>query len=104
MTDLLSLQDYCIFTFISTSHALKGEKVMKQAEAHFVMMPTPRSINQLYLAIKVNPVEVKKHYQILVEHRVSIEGYFASPGMGVKPRYRTWSFPSSVPGNIIKVV
>jgi hypothetical protein len=93
MTDLLSLQDYCIFTFISTSHALKGEKVMKQAEAHFVMMPTPREVStSCGLAIKVNPVEVKKYYQLLVEHRVSIEGVFRLTRNGHKTEVQNLEF------------
>lgn len=93
MTDLLNLQDYCIFTFNSTSQALKGEKVMKQAAAHFVMMPTPREVStSCGLAVKVNPVEAEKYYRLLVEHRVSIAGVFRLTRKGRKTEINNLEF------------
>mgnify|MGYP000849544924 CR=1 FL=1 len=74
---LLKLKDYGVFTFISTSHALKAERVLKNASADFLMMPTPREIStSCGLAIKVAEDGIGLSHEILNSNRVEIDGVY----------------------------
>ena len=49
-----SLEGQAVFTFVSTHHALKAEKVLQEAELKAAIIPVPRRISSLCgLAIKV---------------------------------------------------
>jgi len=74
---LFKLQDYAVFTFKSTSQALKAERVLKNASAEFLMMPTPRPIStSCGLAVKAAPEHLRFYQEILVNHQIEIEGAF----------------------------
>jgi hypothetical protein len=74
---LFKLKDYGVFTFISTSQALKAERVLKNASADFLMMPTPREIStSCGLAVKVAQDELEPNYVILRENRVQVDGTY----------------------------
>lgn len=89
MGDLLNLNDYCAITFTSTSQALKAEKVMKQAGAQFLTMPTPREVStSCGLSIKVSPENVDKYYRMLLANRVSVEKVFRLTKNGHKTSVR----------------
>ncbi len=74
---LFKLQDYGVFTFKSTSQALKAERVLKNASAEFLMMPTPRQIStSCGLAVKAAPEHLRFYQEILVNNQIEIEGAF----------------------------
>jgi len=74
---LIKLKEFCVITFVSTSNALKGEKVMKDADRRFVIMPTPREIStSCGLSIKIKPEDVEESYRILREGGVEVEGVY----------------------------
>jgi hypothetical protein len=84
---LFNLKDYCIFTFISTSHALKAERVLKEAAADFLIMPTPREIStSCGLAVKVAPGDQKPCYEILINKQVQVEGIYQVTEINGKTR------------------
>ncbi|MGI6453703.1 MAG: DUF3343 domain-containing protein [Syntrophomonadaceae bacterium] len=77
MVDIVRLEDYCIFTFVSTSHALKAEKLMKEIKAAFEIIPTPREVStSCGVSIKVRPDDFSSYYSLLTENRIKIEGAF----------------------------
>ncbi|MDD3269884.1 MAG: DUF3343 domain-containing protein [Syntrophomonadaceae bacterium] len=74
---LLSCNSYCLFTFASTSQALKAEKLLKTNEAEFLVMPTLREIStSCGLAVKIAPENFKDYYNMLIQGKVSIDGVF----------------------------
>ncbi len=75
--NLIKLKDYGVFTFISTSHALKAERVLKNASAEFLMIPTPRQIStSCGLSVKVTEDDLEPNWDILRENRVEIESTY----------------------------
>lgn len=74
---LFKLKEYGVFTFISTSQALKAERVLKQASIDFLMMPTPREIStSCGLAVKVASEDLGKSFEILQQKRVQVDGAY----------------------------
>jgi len=74
---LFKLKEYGVFTFISTSQALKAERVLKQAAMEFLMMPTPREIStSCGLAVKVTSEDLGKSAEILRQNRVQVDGAY----------------------------
>lgn len=75
--DLFKLKEYGIFTFKSTSQALKAERTLKEASAHFLLMPTPREISaSCGLAVKLALKDLTHYQDILVNNRVEIESIY----------------------------
>ena len=74
---LFKFKDYGVFTFISTSQALKAERVLKNASANFLIMPTPREIStSCGLAIKTATADLDSCYDILINNRVEVEAVY----------------------------
>jgi len=74
---LLNVKEFCLFTFISTSNALKAEGVLKKEPADFIIIPTLREISSSCgLSIKVRPDNVEAYKQMLIENNVAIEKIF----------------------------
>lgn len=74
---LFNLKEYGVFTFISTSQALKAERVLKQASIDFLMMPTPREIStSCGLAVKVASEDLNKSSEVLRQNRVQVDGAY----------------------------
>lgn len=74
---LFKRKEYGVFTFISTSQALKAERVLKDAAADFLMMPTPREIStSCGLAVKIAEGDLENCYQTLLNNRVQVDGAF----------------------------
>jgi hypothetical protein len=70
---LFNLKDYEVFTFISTSQALKAERVLKNVAANFLIIPTPREIStSCGLAIKVVSADLASCYDILISNGVKV--------------------------------
>lgn len=74
---LLNLDNYCVFTFATTSYALKAEKELKNADAAFIIMPTLREISSSCgLSVKVHPEHQADTNRILSEKGVPIEAVY----------------------------
>lgn len=75
--DLFNLKEYGIVTFKSTSQALKAERVLKEASADFLVIPTPRQISaSCGLAVKVAPENLDYVRSALHDKLVQIEGVY----------------------------
>jgi hypothetical protein len=76
-TSLVKADNYALFTFGSTSHALKAETVLKESGAIFIIMPTLREISaSCGLSIKIFPENVKPYSDILANHSVAAQGIY----------------------------
>ncbi|MEA4925348.1 MAG: DUF3343 domain-containing protein [Syntrophomonadaceae bacterium] len=74
---LFKLKDYAIFTFKSTTQALKAERVLKNASAEFLMVPTPRKIStSCGLAVKAGLDQLQPLNEILGSNGVEIDGVY----------------------------
>jgi hypothetical protein len=74
---LLNSKDYCVFTFVSTSQALKAEKVLKENDSEFIIMPTLREISSSCgLSIKITPEHLDEYKKTLEDSQVVIEGIY----------------------------
>ncbi|MGI5922150.1 MAG: DUF3343 domain-containing protein [Syntrophomonadaceae bacterium] len=75
--NLINAVDYSLFTFGSTSHALKAENILKGLKAEFIIIPTLREIStSCGLSIKINPDNVNSYYDILKTHNVEVEAIY----------------------------
>lgn len=73
-SNLMGIKQYAVFTFATTSHALKAEKVMKKAEKPFMIIPTPREISaSCGLAMKMTPDRLEEYRDMLQDEKVLIE-------------------------------
>lgn len=73
-SNLMGIKHYAVFTFSTTSHALKAEKVMKKREKPFMIIPTPREISaSCGLAMKMTPDRLEEYMSILQDEKVHIE-------------------------------
>ena len=59
---LFKAPQYCLITFATTSYALKAERILKAAEADFIMIPTLREISSSCgLSIKFLPEQLDEY-------------------------------------------
>lgn len=73
-TNVFSLKEFSLFTFVSTSHALKAEKILKKYNAEFIMIPTLREISSSCgLSIKIAPEYLEQYRMVLQENNVTVE-------------------------------
>lgn len=85
MSSLLKASDYYLFTFVSTAHALKAERLLKLAELEHLMMPTPREIStSCGLSIKLFPADRERYQQLLEEQQVVMEQIYHVAPEGIK--------------------
>jgi hypothetical protein len=83
--DIIRADNYCVFTFASTSYALKAEKTLKAVNAEFVLAPTLREIStSCGLSVKFRPENYDYYRQVLDDNRVSIEGAYKICRIGDK--------------------
>lgn len=76
-TNLLDHSSFCLFTFSSTSQALKAEKVLKSFQADFLLIPTLREISaSCGLSVRFAPENLEHYFHELLENEVSIEGVY----------------------------
>lgn len=91
---LLNLKEFYLFTFVSTSNALKAETILKEQSFDFIVIPTLREISSSCgLSIKVRPADVEKCRQIFVDKHVKAEKYYHVLKEGKK--YLIKEFPFS---------
>lgn len=75
--DLINSDNYCVFTFGTTSHALKAESVLKDLGAEFIIMPTLREITaSCGLSLKIKPENVKSYFDLLAGNNVTVESVY----------------------------
>lgn len=74
---LLQIEQYHLFTFVSTSHALKAEKVLKDEGMNFMMIPTLREISaSCGLSVKVAPDDFDCSAELLDQNHVQMNGIY----------------------------
>lgn len=74
---LLRTNDYCLFTFESTSHALKAEAHLKNIGADFITIPTLREISaSCGLSIKIYCDNRETCYNSMKNDNVSVDGVY----------------------------
>lgn len=74
---LLNIKDFVAFTFAATAQALKAEKILKENDAQFLMMPTLREISaSCGLSIKFKEKNLEKYKKLLSDNDVSIDGIY----------------------------
>ncbi len=75
--ELFNLKEYGVLVFRSTSQALKAERILKEAGAEFLVIPTPRQISaSCGLAVKVTLPDVGITRSVLLDKKVDIEGVY----------------------------
>lgn len=75
--ELLKAPQYCVFTFATTSYALKAERVLKAVDADFMVIPTLREISSSCgLSVKFLPDKLEEYASELNDHQVAIESVY----------------------------
>ena len=88
-SNLFYSDSYCVFTFAATSHALKAEKVLKNLEADFLVIPTLREIStSCGLSVKLSPDNLDRYFSDLINNRVVVEGIYQVEKEGKKNRVK----------------
>jgi len=76
--NIVSLNKYCLFTFKSTTHALKAEKILLANSADFIIMPTLREITaSCGLSVKMDNKNWRRYAQILKEHQIIVDKIYS---------------------------
>lgn len=72
--NIFSIKEFYLFTFVSTSHALKAEKILKKQSTEFIMIPTLREISSSCgLSIKIAPEYLEEYRAVLHDNNVTVE-------------------------------
>lgn len=83
--NIIRINDFCLFTFHATSHALKAEKVLKAENFEFIVIPTLREIStSCGLSIKVRPEKYEEANEILTNHKVPVDAIYKVEKQGKK--------------------
>ena len=89
VSDLFYSDNYCVFTFAATAHALKAEKVLKNQKADCLVIPTLREIStSCGLSVKLSPDNLDRYFADLMNNRVSVEGIYQVEKEGKKNRIK----------------
>ncbi len=89
VSDLFYSDNYCVFTFAATAHALKAEKVLKNQKADFLVIPTLREIStSCGLSVKLSPDNLDLYFTDLINNRVAVEGIYQVAKEGKKNRIK----------------
>ncbi len=71
------MEDYKVVTFYSTSHALRAEKILKQAAIKFWAIPTPRYLSSnCGIAFKFAATDAERVGENLKQAKVEYEGIY----------------------------
>lgn len=88
-SELIKRNEYSLFTFATTTQALKAEKVLQNAGMDFVIMPTPREISaSCGLSIKVEPEDWEKYADAMMANQVYIDGIYSIKQSGKRKEIR----------------
>ncbi|WP_366923508.1 DUF3343 domain-containing protein [Metallumcola ferriviriculae] len=73
--ELLNIKDYGVITFDTTHDAVKSEVILKEQQARFLLIPTPRSISaSCGMAVKFLWEDKESIIAILLEQGVRYHG------------------------------
>ncbi|HZK87363.1 MAG TPA: DUF3343 domain-containing protein [Syntrophomonas sp.] len=73
-SSLFDLAEFYLYTFVSTSNALKAESVLKNEQADFITIPTLREISSSCgLSIKIRPEHIEEYRLLLQDNKVAVE-------------------------------
>jgi hypothetical protein len=76
-SDITRLTSYGLYTFDTTSHALKAEKVLKKSQARFIIIPTLREISaSCGLSIKFRLEDQAELSQIFTAEQLHYDGLY----------------------------
>ncbi|MEQ8174434.1 MAG: DUF3343 domain-containing protein [Syntrophomonadaceae bacterium] len=76
-SDITRLTSYGLYTFDTTSHALKAEKVLKKSQARFILIPTLREISaSCGLSIKFRLEDQAQLDQIFTNEQLHYDGLY----------------------------
>jgi len=71
------MAEYSVVLFQSATHAIRAEKVLKQAGVQIKMIPTPRQLSSdCGMALRFNRAEESQVAGILTRHQVPIYGIY----------------------------
>ncbi|HWP97524.1 MAG TPA: DUF3343 domain-containing protein [Syntrophomonadaceae bacterium] len=74
---LIELSHFALFTFATTSQALKAEKVLQAIQAEFLVIPTLREISaSCGLSIKFRLEDGLQFYDLLLNNKIQIDGIY----------------------------
>ncbi|HZK42732.1 MAG TPA: DUF3343 domain-containing protein [Syntrophomonadaceae bacterium] len=77
MENLIKLNNYHLFTFQTTSHSLKAEKILKSVNMEFTTIPTLREIStSCGLSIKVRSSDYLKIKELLNKHKIQVAAIY----------------------------
>ncbi len=69
------MTEYSVVLFYSTSHALRGEKVLRRTGVEIKMIPTPRQLSSdCGMALRFGRADEGRVASVLRENRVPING------------------------------
>ncbi len=78
-------EDFGVVTFESTSHAIKGEKVLKEEGINFKTIPTPREItSSCGLSIRFNLGDLNTIKSTIESNELAINGIYKMIKEGLK--------------------
>jgi len=76
-TNVFSMKEFFLFTFVSTSQALKAERILKKYGTEFIMIPTLREISSSCgLSVKIAPDKMEEYQSVLQRNDVVAEGIY----------------------------
>ncbi|GAW93682.1 DUF3343 domain-containing protein [Calderihabitans maritimus] len=69
--NLLNLKEFWVITFSSTHDALHADKVLRQQNLPYLLIPTPREISRgCGISVKLSGADLKQVLRILEDHKV----------------------------------
>lgn len=73
----MEYKEYGVVTFESTHHAIRGEKILENANLKFKTIPTPREItSSCGLSIRFDLDDMDKVKKAMVENELAIKGLY----------------------------
>lgn len=77
MENIITITNFYLFTFNTTTNALKAEKVLKNNNAEFTIIPTLREIStSCGLSIKVRPEKFSEIKELLNDNKVPLANIY----------------------------
>ncbi|WP_416199012.1 MAG: Se-S-carrier domain-containing protein [Sporanaerobacter sp.] len=73
----MEYKEYGVVTFESTHHAIRGEKILENANLKFKTIPTPREItSSCGLSIRFDLDDIDKVKSTILENELAIKGLY----------------------------
>jgi len=83
--NLMNALKYCLITFPTTHSALHAEKVLQEAKASFLIVPTPREISSgCGLSVRIFGEDLDIVLRLLSSAGILATEYFRVESQGVK--------------------